>query len=193
MILRTKLIAATAGAAALAFSGAALAEGWKLDESHTHVLFEVNHLGFSTNHGGFRKVSGAVNLDEKKPENTKVEVTIDAASLFTWHDKRDEHLRSADFFNVEKFPALTFKSTKVERTGENTAKMTGDLTMLGVTKPVSLDVTLNKMGPHPRNSEKTVAGFTATGILKRSDFGMAYGVPAVGDEVRVTIETELNK
>ncbi|MFP3943899.1 MAG: YceI family protein [Alphaproteobacteria bacterium] len=190
MTFRTTVFAAALGAAAIGFAGTAAAQDWTIDESHTHVLFEVSHMGFSTTHGGFREFSGSVDLDEDNPENTKVDVTIDAASIDTWHEKRDEHLRNEDFFHVEKFPELTFKSTKVERTGEDTAKMTGDLTILGVTKPVTLDVTLNKKAPR---RDQMVAGFSATGTLKRSEFGLDYGVPAVSDEVKITIETELNR
>lgn len=193
MTMRSTAIGAAAGIAVLALSLPAAAEGWKMDQGHTQVLFEAGHLGFTTGHGGFKEISGSVDLDEDNPESTAVDITISAASLYTWNEKLDEHLRSDDFFHVEKFPTLTFKSTKVERTGDDTARMTGDLTMLGVTKPVTLDVTLNKKGPHPFDKERTVAGFSATGTVKRSEFGMDYGVPAVGDEVKIAIETELNK
>jgi polyisoprenoid-binding protein YceI len=193
MTMRSTIFAAAFSIAAFGLAGAAAAEEWAIDKGHTHVLFEVSHLGFSTTHGGFREVSGTVNLDEESPENTKVDVTIDAASVFSWLDRRDAHLRNEDFFNVEKFPVLTFKSTRVERAGEKTAKMTGDLTMLGVTKAVTLDVKLNNMGPHPFRSERKVAGFSATGSLKRSDFGMNYGLPGIGDEVKIRVEIEINR
>src|SRR5690606_12273607 len=105
---------------------------------------------------------------------SSTEVTIDTSSISMNHEAWENHLKNADFFDVEKFPTMTFKSTKVERTGEKTAKMTGDLTLLGVTKPVTLDVTLNKSDLHPFH-KKMAAGFSATGTLKRSDFGMNYG------------------
>ena len=98
-------------------------------------------------------------------------------------------MRSADFFDVEQFPAMTFKSTKLEKTGETTGKLHGDLTILGTTKPITLDLTLNQAGIHPMSEEPHV-GFSATGSIKRSEFGMIYGVPAVGDDVHIIIEVE---
>ncbi|HEX2753257.1 MAG TPA: YceI family protein, partial [Alphaproteobacteria bacterium] len=115
--------------------------------------------------------------------------TIDTNSLTMDDDAWEKHLKNEDFFNVEKFPAMTFKSTKVEKTGDNTGRVTGDLTLLGVTKPVTLDVIFNKGGIHPY-SKKYVAGFSATGKLNRSEFGMTYGLPGVGDEVNISIEVE---
>ncbi|WP_439814029.1 YceI family protein [Zavarzinia sp. CC-PAN008] len=176
-------------AAALLAIPAAQAAPWKLDESHTQVLFSVNHLGFSTVHGWFGKGQGTLDLNPEKPAESKVTFTIDAASVQSGWAARDEHLKNKDFFNVEQFPTITFTSTSVEVTGEKTAKVTGDLTLLGVTKPVVLDVTLNNMGPHPMN-QKQVAGFTATTTIKRSEFGMSYGVPVVGDEIPLIINTE---
>ena len=126
------------------------------------------------------------------PANSRIEVTIETASVDTFFAKRDEHLRSADFFNVAEHPTMTFKSTKVERTGENTARMVGDLTLLGVTKPVALDVTLNAFKENPINNKMT-AGFTATGSIKRSEFGMKAYVPAVGDTVALRIDMEMQK
>jgi polyisoprenoid-binding protein YceI len=104
-------------------------------------------------------------------------------------EKWDTHLKSPDFFNVEKFPTMTFKSTKIEKTGEKTGKITGDLTLLGVTKPVTLDVTFNNAAKHPMADEYH-AGFTAEGTIKRSAFGMNFGVPMVGDDVKIHINVE---
>lgn len=152
-------------------------------------MFSVGHLGFSFSHGKFLKFDGGFTFDVEKPENSAVDVTIDTASLNMDSVEWDSHLKNADFFNVEKFPNMTFKSTKIEKTGDNTGKITGDLTLLGVTKPVTLDVTYNKSGVHPY-SKNFIAGFSATGTLLRSDFGMNYGLPGVADEVALNIQVE---
>ncbi|HYD69702.1 YceI family protein [Azospirillum sp.] len=165
---------------------------YKIDPAHTAVVFIVNHLGFANAVGRFNTVSGDVTFDKDAVQNNAVNVVIETASVDTNHAKRDEHLRSPDFFNAKEFPQLTFKSTKVERTGETSGKLHGDLTLLGVTKPVVLDVTFNKEGVSPA-SKKETAGFSARGTIKRSDFGMKYGVPNIGDEITLLIEAEAVK
>lgn len=162
---------------------------YSFDPSHTQVIFFVNHMGFSMQEGEFHKVDGSLMLDEAQPEKAELNVTIDTNSLDMDEAKWDEHMKSADFFNVAKFPTMTFKSTSVKKTGDKTADVTGDFTLLGVTKPVTLAVTHNKSGKHPMNG-KDVAGFSATGKLKRSDFGMNNGLPMVGDDVDIRIEIE---
>ena len=186
---------ATALAAFLLIAGASplLADPYVIDPGHTHVGFKVTHLGFSETYGTFNNVSGIYDLDKDNPEKSSVDVDIKTASIDTNHEKRDEHLRGPDFFNVEKFPDMTFKSTKVEQTGDKTAKVTGDLTLHGVTKPVTLDVTLLAAGPYPMDKSITVAGFNATTTIKRSDFGMTTYVPMISDEVEITISTEARK
>lgn len=179
-------------AASMAFPAGA-ADKFLLDPTHASVLFSISHLGFSKTYGRFNTVEGAFTLDADAPEKSSVVVTMDAASIDTNHKERDEHLRGKDFFDTAQYPNLTYKSTSVKRTGENSATVTGDLTMHGVTKPVPLEVTLNKTGPHPRDATKTVAGFSARGALKRSEFGMAYGVPMLGDEVELIIDVETVK
>jgi polyisoprenoid-binding protein YceI len=183
------------GAAAPAFPQAEAAEPFAIDMAHTAIVFEVDHLGFSDTIGRFNEAEGVVSIDRENPANSEVEVTIQAASLDTNHAKRDEHLRGADFFNVAEYPTISFTSTDVEVTGENTAQVTGDFTMLGVTKPVTLDVTLNALKAHPLPQYKGVmtAGFSATGTIRRSDFGMGAYVPAVGDEVAIVLEVEAQK
>lgn len=178
-------------AATLGFTGAAQAEAVKyvLDKPHTQILFSVNHLGFSNSIGKFADYDGFVNFDEATPANSAVDVTIKTASIDLDDAKWNEHMKNPDFFNVEKFPEMTFKSTKVEVTGDKTANITGDLTLLGVTKPVVLAAVFNQAGKHPM-SGKSGVGFSATGSLKRSDFGMNYGLPMVGDDVKITIEVE---
>ncbi len=184
-----KTILTGVAAAALIATGATAAEKFELDRSHTQILFEVNHLGFSTNVGQFKDFDGVIYLDQEDPSASRVEATIQAASLDTAWEARDEHLRNDDFFDVENHPTITFTSTEVDVTGEKTAKVTGDLTLLGVTKPVTLDVTLNQMGPHPFNKKMT-AGFSATAVIKRSEFGMTTYVPNLSDDVKLTIHTE---
>lgn len=166
---------------------------YSFDPAHTQVLFKVGHLGFSNSHGRFDKFDGFFTFDAATPEASQVEVTIDARSVdMMGSAKWSEHVRSERFLNAEKFPEMTFKSTKVEKTGERTGKVTGDLTMLGVTKPVTLDVIFNNSGTHP-HSGNHIAGFSATGMLKRSEWGMMGSLPAVGDDVSLIIEVEGNR
>ncbi len=190
----TRLVAAfaLAGALAVAHTAAAAPEGYDFDKRHTSILFFINHLGFSYVQGEFHDYDGEVVFDPDDVANSRVRVAIKTASVDTDVDKLDDHLRNQDFFHVDKFPAMTFVSTKVEKTGENTGRVTGDLTLLGVTRPVTMEVRLNKAGEHPVY-KKWAAGFSATATFKRSEFGMTYGVPMIGDEVRVVIETELHR
>ncbi len=164
-------------------------------------MFSANHIGYTNVLGMFRDWEGEFTFDPKAPEQTKVKITVKTESIDT-NDRRlqaqggirgrDEHLRSADFFNVKEFPTMTFESTKVEKTGEKTAKLHGNVTLLGQTKPVVFDVTFNKVAPHPVPAYKGVltAGFSIRGTIKRTDWGMKTGVPAVGDEIPLMIEIE---
>ena len=191
MIRIARLAAAPLAAAGLALAAApAAAETYVIDKGHTHILFQVSHLGFSNTHGEFLEFDGTFDFDPEAPENSRIDVTIETASIDSGLAERDAHLRNADFFDVEQHPTMTFETTAVEVTGDNTAMLTGNLTLLGTTQPVTLDVTMNGLGPHPFREDTTVAGFTATGTINRSDFGMAFGVPAIGDEVAITIEME---
>lgn len=171
-----------------AFSANA-AESYKFDPHHTSVVWTANHFGFSNPSGKFSEVEGDLVLDEKHPANSKVNVVVKMLNLFTGYDKFDGHLKNADFFNVEKYTTATFTSKKIALTGKNTAKITGELTLLGVTKPVVLNAKLNKIAVSPISQKKT-AGFTATATIKRSDFGINYAIPAVGDNVKLLIEAE---
>ncbi|MBY0406144.1 MAG: YceI family protein [Rickettsiales bacterium] len=164
-------------------------EEYDIDPSHTSVVWSVNHFGFSTPSGKFAHLSGRVMLDEQEPENSSVSITIDTASVISGVAKLDEHLRGKDFFEVEKYAKATYISDSVVLSGTNKAKVKGKLTLHGVTKPVTLDVVLNKIGESPVTKKKT-AGFTATAKLKRSDFNMTYGLPGVADEVQLNIESE---
>lgn len=165
---------------------------YTLDPAHTQVMFAVSHLGFSFSHGRFDKFDGSFTFNAAQPETSEIEATIDINSLDMGSAEWDKHLKSADFFNAEKFPTMTFKSTKIEKTGEKTGTVTGDLTLMGVTKPVTLEVRYNNSGVHPYNRNH-IAGFSATGLIKRSDFGMKGGLPAVGDDVAIMIEVEGNR
>ena len=193
--MRLTPVLAAAGLAVLT-AGPAVADPatFNLDTSHTHILFKVNHLGLSNTYGQFDDFSGQVMLDQDNPENSRVTVTIQSASIDTNHGERDTHLRSADFFNAEEYPEITFESTKVETTGDKSAKIYGELTMLGETRDVVLDADLNFLGQHPLPQvDATVAGFTASTTINRTDFGMDAYAPAVSDAVEITINSEALK
>ena len=160
-----------------------------LESPHTQIIFNVSHLGFSHSYGKFTGYSGNITFDPDAPASSSVDVTIDAKSLELNDQKWNDHVRNADFLDVEKYPTITFKSTKIEVTGEKTANITGDLTLHGVTKPVVLATTLNKLDKHPM-SGKQVAGFSAKATVKRSEFGVSYGLPNVGDDLNIIIEVE---
>lgn len=182
--------AAVAVAAFAAAPAAAAPESWVIDQTHTHILFFVDHLGFSAVQGEFLAFEGDLTLDRETPANSSVSVTIDVASLDSGHGPRDAHLLNEDFFAAETHPTMTFDSTTVTLTGDDTAEVVGDLTILGETREVVLDVTLNQLGPNPFANQLTTAGFSAETTILRSDFGMEFGVPLIGDEITIRIETE---
>lgn len=188
-----KLTATAAILAALTFAGAAHAAPVKydFDKAHTSISFKVNHLGFSNSIGRFMDWDGHIMFDAEKPDASSVEVQIKSPSIFMGTEAWDKHMKNADFLNVEKFPTIDFKSTKIDVTGDKAADIHGDLTILGVTKPVVLKTVMNGAGKHPMSGKDT-AGFTATTTIKRSEFGMNYGLPNVGDDVAITIEVEAN-
>jgi len=174
----------------------ALASTWDIDPAHSTVEFSVRHMMVTTVKGQFQKVKGTVELDEKDPSKSTVEVSIETASIDTREAKRDAHLKSPDFFDAAKFPALTFKSTKIEKAGKGKFKITGDLTMHGITKAVVLAVE----GPSASIKDpygRTVRGVMATGKLDRKDWGMTWnkaldsGGFVVSDEVKLDINAEL--
>ncbi len=162
------------------------------DPEHTYITFFVSHLGLADVAGMFLESSGSFRYDEENKQLASLQITIKTDSVFTNHQKRDEHLRSADFLNSSEFPEMTFVATKAEKLSDSTGKITGDLTLLGVTKPVTLDVTLNGSGNYPFGDGHYAIGVHATGSFKRSDFGMSYGVDGnlVGDEVKLVIGFE---
>lgn len=184
-------LAVTTTVATGVFGAAQAAETYAFDPTHTNIVWHANHFGFSNPSGRFGVTEGKLVLDEAAPQNSTVEVTIDVNGLVTGIEAFDTHLKSADFLDTAQFPTATFKSTAVEVTGEKTAKVTGDLTLHGVTKPVTLDMTLNKIDNNPLINKKT-AGFSGKIVLKRSDFGISAYVPNVSDEVTIQIEAEAN-
>lgn len=187
------MLKTTALTAAFALvAGAALAEpqAYSLDTSHSQIVFDYNHLGFSTTTGMFSDIQGQISFDPEDPAASSVEASFPIGSLMTGFAGRDEHFLSADFFGAEgAAPEVTFVSTAIEVTGETTALITGDLTLNGVTKSVVLDTTLNQQGNHPMEN-KPWLGFDATTTLLRSDYNVGMFAPAVSDEVQVTISIE---
>ncbi|MEI4470366.1 YceI family protein [Frigidibacter sp. MR17.24] len=180
-------LAAFAGTAALAAP-----EKYVLDNTHTQIVFHYNHLGFSTGFGMFAGFDGEIMFDQDEPANSSVTVSFPVTSLITGIDARTEHFLSADFFGKSDDPTVTFKSTAIEVTGEDTANITGDLTLNGITKPVVLDAKLNQVGNHPM-ANKPWAGFDATTTVKRSDFDLGMFAPYVGDDVTIEISIEAMK
>jgi len=174
------------------------ADSFTIDPLHTFPNFTIDHLGFSTMHGRFGKTSGKLTVDEAKHTGS-VDIVIDASSVNTGFIKRDDHLRSPDFLNAAEFPEITYKSTKVtikgDVTGHATAMVDGNLTISGVTKPVSLDVTRMHCGINPMDPKKQQyrCGFDAHAKIKRSDFGVKFALPAIGDEMNIDLEVEATR
>jgi polyisoprenoid-binding protein YceI len=164
---------------------------YKVDPAHTQILWQVDHLGFSLFDGAFADPTGTLTIDPKNPAAATVSIEIPIARLTTTSAKLNEHMLAADFFDAAKYPTATFRSTRIVVTGQ-TAQITGDLTLRGVTKPVVLDTRFHGAGPHPMTKGQAI-GFRATTSIKRSDFGISYGVPMVSDEVKLTINAAFDK
>lgn len=167
------------------------ADEYELDEEHTYIAFKVGHIGYNNAIGFFRESEGSFLFDEDTKTLSELKVTIETDSVYTMHKRRDNHLRSPDFLNSKEFPEMTFVMTKAEALTETTGRIEGDLTLLGQTRPVTLDVTLNKVGPYPFGNNYVI-GVSATADIKRSDFGMTYAVDngLVGDDVHLMLEIE---
>jgi len=163
-----------------------------IDKTHAKIIFSTTHFGFSTYYGLFNDFDAKLAFDPKAPTKSDLEVTVNLNGIDTTNPKLDEHLKSPDFFNVAQYPTASFKSTKIEVTGATTGKITGDLTLHGVTKPVELSATFNGGGTNPM-TKAYVLGFNATGVIKRSEFGIKTFVPAVGDDVQLTISGEFDR
>lgn len=182
-------------AAAFPFAALAAPQNYTIDSLHSYPNFTINHLGMTTLHGRFDRMTGKISLDTAAKTGS-LEAKIATASISTGDGKRadgagsrDDHLRSADFFNSAEFPEMVFKSTRFNFKGDAVESIDGTLTLLGVTKPVKLNVTSFRCGPHPFN-KKPMCGAYAEGAIKRTDFGMKFGVPAVADEVKLAISVE---
>lgn len=167
-------------------------ETYTLDASHSQVLFSYNHLGFSTTYNMFSGFEGEIQFDQDDPSASSVSVSIPVMSMFTGWEKRLAHFMSDDFFGADDDDMITFQSTGIEVTGDDTALITGDLTMNDVTNSVVLDAKLNKADVHPM-SNKDWLGFDATTSLLRSDYGLDKAAPAVSDEVEVKMSIEASK
>ncbi|SHG78399.1 Polyisoprenoid-binding protein YceI [Cognatiyoonia sediminum] len=187
------LIAATAlGLSAVATQATAAPEAYILDPSHSQIIFNYNHLGFSTTYGMFSGFEGEIMFDQDDPAASSVSVSMPVMSMFTGWEARDGHFMSGDFFGASEGDLVTFTSTGIEVTGDNTAMITGDLSMNGVTKSVVLDAKLNQVGEHPM-ANTPWAGFDATTTILRSDFDVGNFAPFVSDEVNVQISIEAQK
>lgn len=181
-----------AAALALPATAALAADKYILDSSHSQVIFSYDHLGYSTTFGMFSGFEGEIMFDQDNPAASSVTVSMPVMSMFTGWEQRDGHFMSGDFFGAAEGDLITFTSTSIEVTGDDTALITGDLTMNDITQSVVLDATLNQTGTHPM-AGKEWAGFDATTTLKRSDFGVDLFAPAVSDAVEVQISLEAMK
>ena len=173
--------------------------GWTIDPVHSSASFTISHLGVSNVRGTFQKVTGTIDVDDANITKSSVDATIDIKSLSTGNTTRDGHVTGPNFFDADKFPAMTFKSTKVEKAGSG-LKIYGNLTIKGVTKPVTLDVTeMSNAMPHPMMKGKMVRGFAASTQINRKDFGLAWSGPmagadaAVGNDIKIDLNIEADK
>ena len=162
---------------------------YQIDPTHTATVFTWNHFGFSTPSANFTDIQGVINVDNEKPANSSVNVIIPMSSVHTSVTALDKEFQTKDWFDAATYPNITFKSTKVETKDKKNFKITGNLTIKGVTKPVVLDAVLNKQADHPMTKAPTI-GFNATTSFDRSAFGIGNYVPNVGDKITVKITTE---
>ena len=194
--MRLFALALIAGMAAA--PAAQAADAYSLDPGHTQVRASWNHAGYSEQSLYFRNVGGDIAIDLDAPSNTSLNITIPVSGIETGVEAFDKHLASGDFFEADKHPEATFVSTAVEKTGDNTLKVTGDLTIKDTTKAVTLDVVVNNSGAHPLGQfidyyKGEWVGVTATGAITRSDWGLGFGAPITSDEVQLFISAELKK
>lgn len=189
------MIRSISGLAALtlAAGAAGAAETYTIDPSHTYGNFEIEHMGLSTMHGRIDVTEGTIVMD-REGDASRVDVTLDPASIDTGHEERDKHLRDkAGFFEVEKYPEMRFESKSVRFDGEDEATVEGELTLHGETRPVTLEVDDIRCKTNPMDAEKYTCGFSAETEIKRSEFGMDAFVPMVSDEVEIQIEAEASR
>lgn len=166
------------------------ADTYKIDKVHSSVLFKAKHLGASYLYGAFTDVAGTITVDTANPAGSAIDLTIKTDSITTHDETRDKHLKSPDFFNAKQFPTITFKSKSVTKVDDKTSTVVGDLTLHGVTKPVTAKVSYVGTGKDPQGN--TLIGYEASLTIKRSDFGITYWVPAIDDEVPLIIAIEAN-
>jgi len=191
--MKTTIFSAALAATILgAGMASAEAEKYVLDSSHSQIVFSYSHLGYSTTYGVFSGFEGEIMFDQEQPAASSVAVSFPVKTMLTGWEQRFAHFMSPDFFDAADDEMVSFTSTGIDVTGETTAKITGDLTLNGVTKSVVLDAVLNQKGDHPM-AGKPWAGFDATTTLVRSDYGLGKFAPYVGDEVAVTISVEAMK
>ncbi len=183
--------------ASLSGEPAAQMANYRFDKDHTAINFSWSHLGLSRQSARLTDVSGRVQFDPSTPELSSIDVVMKAESIWTGVRAFDEDIKSADYFNVAQFPLITFRSREIRRTTDKTGQVSGDLTIKGITRPVTLNVVWNYSGEHPMAKinpnylDVQVSGFSATAVLRRSDWGLSLAIPLVSDEIRLNIETEL--
>ena len=165
---------------------------YTVDKVHSSVIFKVTHMNVANFYGRFNDVSGTIAIDAKNPAASSVEIAIDADSIDTHNDGRDKHLKTADFFSVKEFPKISFKSKSVKKVDDHNYEIAGDLTMRGVTKPLTAKATQTGTGKDPRSGAQSI-GFETTFTVKRSEFGIKYGPGALGEDVQVTVSLEANQ
>jgi polyisoprenoid-binding protein YceI len=178
----------------LVLASSSFAQKWTLDQAHSKLGFSITHLMVSSVDGNFKSFDASISSSKDDFSDASVELTADVNTIDTDNEKRDAHLKAADFFDASKFPTLTFKSSTFKKVADKKYKMTGNLTLHGVTKPVELDVTFNGTAVHPY-TKKTIAGFKVTGTIKRSDFVVGSDTPGavVSDEVAIEANAEFVK
>ena len=165
---------------------------YKVESTHTRILWSVSHMGFSTWYGDFTKADGQLTIDPKAPASAAVDVTVQTDSVATTNARLDGELKAADWFDAAKFPTIRFRSTKVTPTGAGRADVAGELTLHGVTRPVVLHAKFNGGGANPMSKAYTI-GFEGSGVIRRSDFGVSKYVPLVGDEVTLILSAAFEK
>jgi polyisoprenoid-binding protein YceI len=191
--LAMAFVALTSSKIALAQDTSSAENKYTIEKNHTSVMWIADHFGYSNVSGKFTDISGEIVFDEKKPQDSSVQVEIKTDSIATGLPKFEDHLKSKDFFNVKNFPTAKFVSKKIIVEGKkNKAQIVGDLTLLGITKEVILKAEFNKSAPNPMSQKPTI-GFSAKTTINRSDFGIKYALPGVADKVELVIEVEANR
>jgi polyisoprenoid-binding protein YceI len=197
--LRADLTGLVLGIALMVMGVPAHAETFAFEKGQSNASFSWNHLGLSRQSGRILDVDGTLEFDPAAPEAAQLNVTLGTSSIWTGVKELDRLLKSSDYFDASRHPTITFRSTSIRKTGDNTGEVTGDLTIMGQTKPVTLQVTMNYLGEHPLGQinlgykGKTAAGFSAQALIQRSDWGISRGIPLVSDDIYITIESELLK